>query len=215
MVYVIAALLGVGGWLIALLTRALFTWAVTARSQRKYGTPERLAQVRAPIDAILGGVVDEPIRFATLWWVIAVTASGAFGLTSTSADAGPVKLGVVLALGWAAAEIVHLLAVVGAAARTKDEAMRDHFKASGLTDVKSISLRIAAALLRNIGLTLILVALPILVLVTLTARAAAALLAVRKLVNTVSEKPQNTLLTSGLLAAIVFAVVGVVLAIVA
>lgn len=214
MVYVIAALLGVGGWLLALLTRALFTWAVTARYQRKYGTPERLAQVRAPIDAILGGVVDEPIRFVGLWWLIAITAAGSFTLTETAAGDNPVILGVSFALGWALAEIVHLGTVVAAASRTSDEAMRKHFKASGLTDVRTIILRVLAIILRNIGLTLILIALPILVLVTLTGRAAAALIAVRKLVNTVSEKPQNTLLTSGLLAAIIFAAIGGLLAIV-
>src|SRR5690625_1175305 len=212
MVYVIAALLGVSGWLIALVTRALFTWAVTARYTRKYGTPERLAQVRAPVDAILGGVVDEPIRFGALWWMIAVTASGAFTLTQTSAPDNPIVLGLFFALGWALAEIVHLLAVVTAAARTNDETMRQHFKASGLTDAKSDALRILAALLRNAGVTLILIELPILVIVSPGARAAATLLAVRKLVNTVTEKPQNTLLTSGLLAAIVFAVAGGVLA---
>jgi len=214
MVYVIAALLGVGGWLLALLTRALFTWAVTARYQRKYGTPERLAQVRAPIDAILGGVVDEPIRFVGLWWLIAVTAAGTFSLTETAANDSPVILGVAFALGWALAEIVHLISVVAAASRASDEAMRANFKASGLTDARTIALRICAILLRNIGLTLILVALPILILITLTGRAAAALIAVRKLVNTISEKPQNTLLTSGLLAALVFAAIGAALTII-
>lgn len=214
MVYAIAALLGVSGWLVALLTRAAFTWAVTARYQRKYGTPERLAQVRAPIDAILSGVVDEPIRFGALWWLVAVSASGTFALTSTSAPDNVVTLGVLFALGWALAEIAHLFAVVAAAGRSSDEHLRRHFKQSGLTDPQSVALRIGAVLLRNIGLTLILVALPILVLVTLTTRAAAALLAVRRLVNTVEGRPQNTLLTSGLWAAVIFAAVGAVLTIV-
>src|SRR5690625_1983996 len=139
MVYVIAALLGVSGWLVALLTRAAFTWAVTARYQRKYGTPHRLAQVRASIDAMLGGFVDEPIRFGALWWLFAVSASGTFALTSTSAPDNVVTLGVLFALGWALAEIVHLLAVVAAAARSSDEQMRQHFKESGL-DRKSTRL---------------------------------------------------------------------------
>lgn len=214
MVYIIATLLGVGAWLIALIARALITWAVTARYQRKQGNPEQLAQVRAPIDAILSGVVDEPIRFAGIWWIIAVTASGVFTLTATSAPEGAAILAIYFGAGWAAAEIVHLLAVVTAASRSADEQMRVNFKASGLTDPKTVVLRISAAILRNIGLSLILVSLPILVLVTLTIRAAAALLAVRHLVNTVTDEPQNTLLTSGFLAGLLFAVAGGVLALV-
>src|SRR5690625_7303624 len=159
MVYVIAALLGVSGWLVALLTRAAFTWAVTARYQRKYGTPQRVAQIRLTIGAILSGVVDEPIRFGALWWLVAVSASGTFALTSTFAPDNVVTLGVLFALGWALAEIVHLLAVVAAAARSSDKQMRQHFRESGLTDPQSVALRLAAVLLRNLGLTLILVAL--------------------------------------------------------
>src|SRR5690625_1937638 len=138
MVYAIAALLGGSGWLVALLTRAASTWAVTARYQRKSGTPERLAQVRAPMDPILSGVVDEPIRFGALWWLVADSASGTFALTSTSAPDNVVTLGVLFALGWALAEIVHLLAVVAAASRSSDEQMRQHFKESGLTDPQSV-----------------------------------------------------------------------------
>lgn len=212
MVYVIAALLGVSGWLVALITRAFFTWAVTIRHQKQNATPQRLAQVRAPLDAVLGGVVDEPIRFGALWWLITVTATGTFTLTATSAPDGVLVLAVVFALGWALAEVVHLVAVVTAASRTTDEKMRQQFKASGLTDSKTISLRVGAALLRNIGLTLTLVALPALVLVTLVARAAAGLLAVRSHVSSTSHKAQNTLLTSGFLAAVIFAAVGGILA---
>lgn len=214
MVFVIATLLGIGAWLIALLLRAVFTWAVTARYQRKYGTPERLAQVRAPLDAILSGVVDEPVRFAALWWVIAVSASGVFTLTATTAPDGAVLVGLLFATGWAGAEIVHLAVVVATAARSSDEHMRQQFKASGLTDPKTVALRVGAALLRNFGLTLILVVMPILVLVTLTARAAVALLAVRRMVNAVEEQPQDTLLTSGFLAGAIFAVAGGVLVLV-
>lgn len=211
MVYVVSALLGVSGWLLALLLRATFTWGVTARYRRKYGTPERLAQVRAPLDAILSGAIDEPVRFFVFWWLVAVSAAGSFTLLTTSADISTAILALLFGSGWALAEIAHLVVVVTTAARTTDEQMRQQFRAAGLTDPKSVTLRIGAALLRNIGLTLILAALPILVLVTLTLRAALSLLAVRRLVNTLEEYAQNTLLTSGFLAAVIFAAAGGVL----
>lgn len=214
MVYLIAALLGVSGWLIALIIRAFFSWAVTARYQKQNASVQRLAQVRAPLDALLGGLVDEPVRFGALWWVISITAAGSFTLTATTTPDGVVPIGIAFALGWAAAEVVHLIAIVTAATRSTDERMREQFKAAGLTEPRTITLRISAALLRNIGLTLVVLALPLLVLVTLAARAAASLLAVRSHARSTSQKPQNTLLTSGFLAAAVFAVAGVVLAVI-
>lgn len=211
MTYLFAAGLGIGGWLISLVIQAAIATTITSQYRRKVGTPERVAQLQAPVDALLSGIIHEPVRVAMIWWLISTGTVGTFSWFGPEIPESPFLLALAFAAGWALAELIHLIVIVRVTMKRASAEEQQDFRETGLVNPRIMTMRVLEIILRNIGLTLLLITLPILVVVTLTARAASSLLATRTMIFNTQDpetKRANSLISTELLAAIIFAILG-------
>src|SRR5699024_6383895 len=146
---------------------AAIATTITSQYRRKVGTPERVAQLQAPVDALLSGIIHEPVRVAMIWWLISTGTVGTISWFGPEIPESPFLLALAFASGWSLAELIHLIVIVRVTMKRTSAEVQQDLRESGLVNPRLITMQVLEIILRNIGLTLLLITLPCLVVVTL------------------------------------------------